>query len=169
MPFGGDAVDGATGGSPRRRLALHRRRERRLRDLKLQDHLDRGLGLACEVPGCGFDFHKSYGELGRGYAHVHHLRPLGARVEDEATNLGDLAIVCANCYAMIHRGRQCRPLVGLVPRGPTLIRPAVIADEGHVTELAAEFGKFGDYVPVFLRMLHHRHPIGYGVGQDVEL
>ncbi|WP_422110022.1 hypothetical protein [Bradyrhizobium elkanii] len=28
--------------------------------------------------------------------------------------LKDLAIVCANCHAMIHTGGQCRPLEGLI-------------------------------------------------------
>ena len=52
---------------------------------------------------------------------------------------------------------------------PMSIRLAVESDEKIVTTLASEFSQFGDYVPVFLRMLHRRHPIGYGVGQDVEL
>jgi 5-methylcytosine-specific restriction protein A len=28
--------------------------------------------------------------------------------------LKDLAIVCANCHAMIHRNGECRPLEGLI-------------------------------------------------------
>ena len=93
----------------------HRKRERRLRKAKLADHLAKGKTIRCEVTGCGFDFNLFYGEIGHGYAHVHHLRPLAERNGGETTKLEDLAIVCANCHAMIHRGRQCRPLVGLVP------------------------------------------------------
>jgi predicted HNH restriction endonuclease len=66
------------------------------------------------VPRCGFDFERAYGELGRGYAHVHHKRPLSERDGDEVTRLEDLAVVCANCHAMIHLGNQCRPLDALI-------------------------------------------------------
>jgi hypothetical protein len=101
-------------GALRRRLARHRKREKRLRAFKIREHLAQGKRLACEVPGCGFDFEETYGELGKNYAHVHHLKPLGSRGGDEVTRLEDLAVVCANCHAMIHRGRECRPLAGLV-------------------------------------------------------
>jgi predicted HNH restriction endonuclease len=70
--------------------------------------------LKCEVPGCGFDFEAVYGELGRDYAQVHHLKPLGDRTTPSETKLNDLAIVCANCHAMIHRGGKCRPLDKLI-------------------------------------------------------
>lgn len=35
--------------------------------------------LCCEVPRCGFDFAKGYGDLGEGYAQIHHLEALGSR------------------------------------------------------------------------------------------
>jgi 5-methylcytosine-specific restriction protein A len=69
--------------------------------------------LFCEVPKCGFDFEKRYGALGRGYAQVHHLTPLNkAPKGGRKVLLSDLAIVCANCHAMIHAGGECRPLQG---------------------------------------------------------
>lgn len=90
----------------------HRERERRLRDAKIQAALRAGKGsLPCEVPGCGFDFLEVYGDLGAGYAQVHHKSPLGAAPgRGRRTDLDDLAIVCANCHAMIHRGGECRDL-----------------------------------------------------------
>lgn len=88
----------------------HRQREHRLRSAKIRSVL-RALGrLRCEVPTCAFDFEERYGSLGREYAHVHHLRPLAAADARRRTTLNDLAIVCANCHAMIHRGGACRPL-----------------------------------------------------------
>lgn len=96
-------------------LVSHRKREKRLREAKIQDALSKGSGrLACEVPDCGFDFLDVYGELGREYAEVHHLDPLGVREAPSETSLDRLAIVCANCHAMIHRGGESRPLEGLI-------------------------------------------------------
>lgn len=59
-------------------------------------------GVTCRA--CGFDFQKTYGELGKGFIHVHHLKPLseiGEAYELDATE--DLRPVCPNCHAMLHR------------------------------------------------------------------
>jgi 5-methylcytosine-specific restriction protein A len=58
-------------------------------------------GRACGI--CGFDFGNSYGELGRDFIHVHHLRPLGEiREEHRIDPAKDLIPVCPNCHAMLH-------------------------------------------------------------------
>lgn len=60
-------------------------------------------GTRCVV--CAFDFEARYGELGRGFIHVHHLKPLA--LTDGAYKLdpvADLRPVCPNCHAMLHRG-----------------------------------------------------------------
>jgi 5-methylcytosine-specific restriction endonuclease McrA len=102
-------------GEERTRMVLHRRREGRLRKKKIDDALQLNGGrLICEVPACGFDFLKTYGALGKGYAQVHHLRPLSDYSGVGKTRLEDLAIVCANCHAMIHRRGKCRKLAGLI-------------------------------------------------------
>lgn len=104
-------------GEVRRGLILHRRRERTLRDAKIAAALRKNDGrLFCEVPGCGFDFWTTYGEIGRNYAQVHHLDPLGRRPQPRRTSLDGLAIVCANCHAMIHYGGQCRNMKSLIVR-----------------------------------------------------
>lgn len=59
-------------------------------------------GLDCVV--CGFNYGTTYGELGDGFVHVHHLRelstlPAGYTVDPTT----DLLPVCANCHAMLHR------------------------------------------------------------------
>ena len=96
-------------------MVRHKRREQKLRAVKIQEFFRAHGGcLKCEVPGCGFDFFETYGEVGFEFAHVHHLKPLASRETPTATKLSDLAIVCANCHSMIHRGGKCRPLTGLV-------------------------------------------------------
>jgi hypothetical protein len=111
-----DDVVAALEGEERLRLVRHRHRERALRGAKIQEVLGRSQDgrLRCEVPGCGFDFEARYGELGRGYAQVHHLRPLAVSGEPRETTLADLAVVCANCHVMIHLGGGSRLLNTLV-------------------------------------------------------
>lgn len=57
--------------------------------------------LACEA--CGFDSYVVYGEIGHGFCEVHHAKPLAARSNSEITYLHDLAVLCANCHAIIQR------------------------------------------------------------------
>jgi len=61
-------------------------------------------GTDCEV--CGFAFEKKYGELGKGFIHVHHLNQLAdICAEYEIDPINDLRPVCANCHAMLHKKR----------------------------------------------------------------
>lgn len=59
-------------------------------------------GVKCLV--CGFDFENLYGEMGRGFIHVHHIVPLStighSYVIDPIT---ELIPVCPNCHAMLHK------------------------------------------------------------------
>lgn len=58
-------------------------------------------GCTCAV--CGFDFEVAYGEIGRGFIHVHHVKPLSEIGEQyEVDPIQDLRPVCPNCHAMIH-------------------------------------------------------------------
>ncbi|MCK8668213.1 HNH endonuclease [Pseudomonas azerbaijanoccidens] len=71
---------------------------------------DRGARLKCiqhwgwKCFVCQFDFAKTYGELGEGFIHVHHLKPL-AEIGDayDLNPVTDLRPVCPNCHAMLHR------------------------------------------------------------------
>lgn len=59
-------------------------------------------GTNCFV--CGFDFEKAYGEIGKNYIHVHHLKSLSQiRKQYKINPIKDLRPVCPNCHAMIHR------------------------------------------------------------------
>jgi len=102
-----DSDSGSSGGASAEevevRFETHLRRERNdsIVRQKKSEVLQLTGGLACEV--CGFDFEKTYGERGRGFAECHHVIPLsvsGATI----TRLKDLAIVCANCQRMFHVG-----------------------------------------------------------------
>lgn len=62
-------------------------------------------GTKCMV--CGFDFEEVYGELGKGYIEVHHIKPLSSQDEEVEINPAtDLICVCANCHRMLHRFRD---------------------------------------------------------------
>jgi len=78
-------------------------------------------GTTCAV--CATDFEQTYGAIGRGFIHVHHLRELakvGASYKVDPVN--DLRPVCANCHAMLHRRapaltiRQLKAVVAANPR-----------------------------------------------------
>jgi predicted HNH restriction endonuclease len=103
-------------GKRRSVLRTHLLRDQRARSKKIAAALRASPDgrLRCEVPGCGFDFEAIYGELGVGFAHVHHKDPLHRQVAK--TTLDRLAIVCPNCHEMIHRFGECRSLKGLIAR-----------------------------------------------------
>jgi predicted RNA-binding Zn-ribbon protein involved in translation (DUF1610 family) len=113
----GDAELEGFEGQSRQKFIVHRQRERKLRTEKLEEAARKNGGrLVCEVPNCGFDFFDRYGELGQGYAQVHHLIPLShAPSSGRTVRLEDLAVVCANCHAMIHRNGECRRLEEVIP------------------------------------------------------
>jgi 5-methylcytosine-specific restriction enzyme A len=59
-------------------------------------------GANCVV--CGFDFTKTYGKIGAGFIHVHHLRPVSAIGKKYRVNARrDLRPVCPNYHEMLHR------------------------------------------------------------------
>lgn len=59
-------------------------------------------GYKCIV--CGRDFETAYGEIGKGFIHVHHLTPIASIGQEYKLNVDtDLAPVCPNCHYMLHR------------------------------------------------------------------
>ncbi|HEY9847125.1 MAG TPA: HNH endonuclease, partial [Candidatus Caenarcaniphilales bacterium] len=72
-------------------------RSKKARDACLREH-----GADCSA--CGINFEQLYGEIGRGFIHVHHTRPL-SRVKGtyQVDPKKDLVPVCPNCHAMLHR------------------------------------------------------------------
>lgn len=56
----------------------------------------------CSV--CNFNFEEKYGELGKGFIHVHHLIPISKIGKNYEINpIDDLRPLCPNCHAMIHK------------------------------------------------------------------
>ncbi|WP_406058587.1 HNH endonuclease [Streptomyces sp. NBC_01077] len=82
------------------RLALHRERDRGLRNRRIQQV--RRLNKPIQCDACTFDFGATYGPLGADYIEVHHVTPLHVAGPSE-TRLEDLALLCANCHRMCHR------------------------------------------------------------------
>ncbi len=61
----------------------------------------------CVCAACKFDFRAKYGEIGRDYIEVHHVKPLYSLEKPIPINpKKDLVCVCANCHRMIHRKRD---------------------------------------------------------------
>ena len=83
---------------------LHRIKERnqKLVRAKKKKTLDRYGCLICKV--CAFDFTRQYGHIGYGFIECHHTVPIPRLAGGVKTRLSDLALVCANCHRMLHRG-----------------------------------------------------------------
>jgi predicted HNH restriction endonuclease len=55
---------------------------------------------------CGFNFEAQYGELGKGFIHVHHNKPISEMGPTRINPYSDLSVLCPNCHAMIHRKKD---------------------------------------------------------------
>lgn len=59
-------------------------------------------GFQCVV--CSCDFEKMYGDIGKGFIHVHHLTQLSDIGQSyDVDPIKDLRPVCPNCHAMLHK------------------------------------------------------------------
>ncbi|HHY68170.1 MAG TPA: HNH endonuclease [Alicyclobacillus sp.] len=85
---------------------IHRSRERnpKIVQKKKEQALKLYGVLRCEV--CDFVYAHKYGELGKGFIECHHRTPVSQMKPDQKTTLADLALVCANCHCMLHRGGE---------------------------------------------------------------
>jgi hypothetical protein len=93
MPEAKRYLEGAT-----RRVTVNAYERSAAARAKCTDHY----GTCCVV--CGFAFSAVYGQIGDGFIHVHHLRPLAEIREGyEVDPIADLRPVCPNCHTMLHR------------------------------------------------------------------
>lgn len=68
-------------------------------------HVKKHGSIKCMI--CGFDFEEIYGEAGRNFIEVHHIKPLSDMKEKTEVNPEtDLVCICANCHRIIHRHRD---------------------------------------------------------------
>ncbi|MFI6417713.1 HNH endonuclease [Streptomyces sp. NPDC050842] len=111
------------------RLALHRERDRGLRNRKIQQVRKLNQPIRCEA--CTFDFGATYGPLGADYIEVHHVLPLHVSGPSE-TRLEDLALLCANCHRMCHRN-----YAGEAWRTPSALREEMRAVTRHAASSAS--------------------------------
>lgn len=87
-------------GSKKRRFTNYYERNPRLRLAAIRYH-----GTKCSI--CEFDFGECYGDYGRGFIEVHHLRPV-SRLGKETTvsPKTDMSVLCSNCHRMVHRRKD---------------------------------------------------------------
>ena len=75
-------------------------RDAKNRKIAIQFH-----GTTCVA--CGFNFEDIYGERGRDYIEVHHIKPLSTLDSEMTINPEkDLVPLCSNCHRMVHRKKD---------------------------------------------------------------
>lgn len=62
--------------------------------------------IICHI--CSFDFEEVYGEIGKGYIEIHHVKPIYQYEKTDTKKflsdaLKNLMPVCSNCHRMLHR------------------------------------------------------------------
>jgi len=92
-----DAVKKFIEGAVKKIWVSQHERNRQARNLCIEEY-----GTTCAV--CDINFKETYGSLGEGFIHVHHLVPIAdIGIEYEVDPVRDLRPVCPNCHAMLHR------------------------------------------------------------------
>jgi len=75
------------------------------RDSKAREQAVTIHGYTCM--GCKINFEEKYGDWGKGFIHVHHIKPVSTIGEVYKVNpRTDLIVLCANCHAMVHRRKD---------------------------------------------------------------
>lgn len=81
------------------------------RQVVLQEQVERSSGARAralamhgtDCMACEFSFSAAYGELGAGFAEVHHIVPISSAGVQIVDPQSDLVVLCANCHRMVHR------------------------------------------------------------------
>lgn len=95
-----ESIEGLSEGMKKTVVVNQYERNTKARNLCVKFH-----GAVCAA--CGFDFEKTYGEIGKGFIHVHHLIPVAQIGKSyQVDPVKDLIPVCPNCHAMIHRSEK---------------------------------------------------------------
>jgi hypothetical protein len=91
-------------GAKKWKLHLTRERSHTVVSEAKKKALSRDQMLRCEI--CGFSFIEKYGELGAEFIEAHHTQPISTLESGSRTKVEDIALLCANCHRMIHRGER---------------------------------------------------------------
>lgn len=95
-----DNALGKTEGQKKEYVTVRYERNRQNRELCIKL-----FGTTCYV--CGFDFERTYGNIGCGFIEVHHRTPLyNSNGEVPINPMIDLIPLCSNCHRMIHRKKN---------------------------------------------------------------
>ena len=86
-------------GSKKTRFSTYYERNPFYRKRALEIH-----GLSCMV--CSFNFEEEYGDLGKGFIHVHHNKPVSQKAAGVINPATDMSVLCPNCHAMIHKQKN---------------------------------------------------------------
>ena len=99
--------EGLTGEFPEGKIVeiTHKARERNSQVIALaKEKFKKQNGrLFCQV--CGFDFEKTYGDIGKEFIEGHHTIAVSEMTADHKTKVEDIAMLCANCHRMVHKKR----------------------------------------------------------------
>ena len=76
---------------------------RRQRNRQARQQCLEASGYKCYI--CGFDFEKTYGEIGKGFLEVHHTKPLATYDDEHPIPQSELCALCSNCHSIVHRRR----------------------------------------------------------------
>jgi hypothetical protein len=72
---------------------------------------------------CDIAFEERYGEIGKGFMHLHHKRPLAALGRRYRLNaVKDLVPICPNCHAMLDKREPPYDVGLVVQKVPPLFR-----------------------------------------------
>lgn len=99
-----DGITEASEGARRLREIYTPERNRGLVEAKLRESIRQYGKLACEV--CDVDFVALYGSLGNGVIECHHIKQVKTFRHGHKTHINDLALLCANCHRVLHKGNK---------------------------------------------------------------
>jgi len=97
-----------TEGTRRNRNISLYERSKELRDIAVQRYT---IGGRIKCSSCTFNFYDFYGEIGKDYIEIHHIKPVFQFVDEDKTVFLERALqniipTCSNCHRIIHRKRQ---------------------------------------------------------------
>ena len=77
---------------------------RRQRNRAARQQCLKASGYMCYV--CGFNFEKTYGDIGKNFLEVHHTKPLATYDDEHPIPQSELVALCSNCHSMVHSKRE---------------------------------------------------------------